>query len=143
MRFDQASPSTVMVRSVKAGICLREDASLWRIAEGGQKCDIQRELVDAIEEGKKIKDLSKSHPDYIFKDIWPETAVEDTAKGEIVVFGTRNYIPHSLRGEFMKPLHSSHMSADTMYKTLGGILAWEGFKNNLRQLVANCTECTE
>ena len=32
--------ATVMVRSVKAGICVREDASLWRIAEGGQKCDI-------------------------------------------------------------------------------------------------------
>ena len=77
--------------------------------------------MDAIKEGKKIKDLSKSHPAYMFKDIWSEGAVEDTAKGEIVVFGTRTYIPHSLGGEFMKLLHSSHMSADTMYKTVRGI----------------------
>ena len=42
--FQRAS---VMVRSVKAGICVREEASFWKVAEGGDKCDTQRQLIDA------------------------------------------------------------------------------------------------
>ena len=47
----------------------------------------------AIKEGRRIKDLSKSHPAFAFKDIWEEAGVESTVKGEIVVFNSRVYIP--------------------------------------------------
>ena len=76
----------------------------------------------------------------MFKEIWGEAAVEKMDKGEVVMFGTRTYIPCSLRGEFMKFLH---MSADTMYKTFCSIWVWEGIKNNLKQLVDNCPECLD
>ena len=32
--------ASVMVRSVRSGVCVTEIASLWRITEGGQVCDI-------------------------------------------------------------------------------------------------------
>ena len=54
---------------------------------------IQRQLVDTIRGGNKIQELSKNHPTWMFKDIWAEAAVEDTAKGEVVVFGTKTYRP--------------------------------------------------
>ena len=39
----------------------------------------------------------------------------------------------------MYKLHSSHMSTALMQKTICGVWIWEGLKNNLDQLVQNCS----
>ena len=77
------------------------------MAEEGKSCEVQKQMLEAIKEGKQIKELNKTHPAYNFKDIWAGAGIENTARGEIVIFNTRTYIQASLRNQFMKLLYSS------------------------------------
>ena len=100
-------------------------------------------MIRAIKEGRRIKELDKSHPARAFRYIWEEAGVEDTMKGEVIVFNSRVFIPASLREHFLKLLHSSHMSAEKMWKTVREIWAWPGLKNDINQMTQNYSTCSD
>ena len=54
------------VRKAKAETITHEDTSLWQVAEEGKSYEVQQQLIKAIKEGRKIRELSKSHPARIF-----------------------------------------------------------------------------
>ena len=51
------------------------------------------------------------------------------------------YIPESLRPEFLKHLHRSHLAFDAMMRRVKGAIFWPGLKNDVKVLVENCSAC--
>ena len=110
---------------------------IWRVPIKSEKCTTTRNLIEA----KRFK-LASRLPK-LQRTTQPDQAVVQTDRGLIFGFGDRFYIPSSLRKDFMLRLNSTNMSADMMFKTIKLIRYREGLKNNLSQLVNNCTSCQD
>ena len=106
---------SVLVRTVKSQETTREDGSLWKVAERTADCKETKNIIEAVKKGLEVKELPTDHPGRTLADIWQNAGVENAAKGEILTFGEKVFIPKAMRRELLQTLHSTHLGEDRMF----------------------------
>ena len=78
--------ASVLVWSVKADKVKKEDASICEMATRREQCPTKRRLVEAVNASKRSSEVEADHPARALSDVWDEASVEQTDRGEILMF---------------------------------------------------------
>ena len=80
---------SVLVKTVRSQSTTWEDASIWKVATRTAECTETQKIIEAVKQGRGMKELPKEHPARTLSDIWDDAGVEETRKGEVLTFGEK------------------------------------------------------
>jgi hypothetical protein len=101
-----------------------------------------QEVVTAVRsglyDGKKIKNLRRSHPALQYRGQWDYMAVEDV----FLTFHGRLVVPEAARAQVLATLHIQHPGVTKTLMDARQLYFWPGMTNAIELMVSRCAECT-
>ena len=129
----------IIIRHVTEGI---EDEALEGIAKIVEAEGDYQEVVTTIRketyDGKKIKNLPKSHPANQYRSRWHDIAV----KGIFLTYQGRLVVPEAARPEVLANFHIQQSSISKTLMDARQLYFWPGMTNAIELMISRCKECT-
>jgi hypothetical protein len=107
----------------------RADRVLREMREVAEKDESYKELIAAVQEGKKLPAGFKGNDGRF--------SVDDG----LVLLGQRLVVPQALRKEVLKRLHASHQGIERTLRRARQTVFWPGITSDIKATVENCEAC--
>ena len=121
---------------------VEKDMQLQPLLQAARCDEAYVALLDALENGKDIKDLPPSHPAKAYKSVWTELSVVGENTNRLLVYdGHRIVVPLAYRQEILRRLHLSHAGIAKTRKQAQELYYWPGITNEIKALVEGCQAC--
>ena len=120
--------------------CILGQSSLVaEIRKAAKACPTYSSIHAALSSGKEPLVLPPSHPGHTLQNVWHRLSVLDD---DLICLDSRClYVPSQCRREVLELLHRPHPGIVRMYKTARIHYYWPGLKNDVTNLVQNCSAC--
>ena len=130
-----ATTTTTPVRA-----CLVGNSSLVSKLRGeASACPSYRAIVAAFRGGMDLAQLPASHPARQLRNVWHDLSLVD--EDLLCVDGCRIFVPIGCRKSVLDRLHGAHPGITRMYYTARKHYFWPGLKNDVTNVVNQCTDC--
>ena len=96
-------------------------------------------LIDAAVQGKKVTDLSPTHPAKQYCAFWNNLSLMDNCL--LVLNNSRLVIPTLARLEILKKLHHSHSGIVKTKQLARSLSYWPTMSTEIEHMIHNCESC--
>ena len=118
-----------------------EDAALEEMSNIAAADKDYQEVVATIRgrqyDGKKIRNLHKSHPANQYRSQWDSMTVD----GIFLTYHGRMVVPEAARPEVLANLHIQHTGVSKTLMDARQLYYWPGMTNAIELMISQCTEC--
>ena len=111
-------------------------AGMYASAQGDQKYS---SIVEALLQGKDIKNLPPGHPAKQLANVWNCLSVKDDVL--IILDGSRIVVPYSCRPSVLRQLHFSHSGIARTRAFARSLFFWPGITNDIKMMIEACAKC--
>lgn len=110
------------------------DPLLKQIQEHSRKDEVAQRIKRAIEAKWTTKADNNLEPFLAFPHelIWQD---------DLLFKGSACFVPRSLRADFFRRIHRTHLARDAMFRRARDTIFWSGLKQDFEAVVSNCTAC--
>ena len=102
-------------------------------------CDVYKQIVTALIEGKTPKNFPNSHPTKLLQDVWHQLSISDD--NQIILDNMRIMIPKSCYNKIIQLLHKSHSRIAKTLATAKRYYYWPKMKYDLNNAIDEREEC--
>ena len=136
---EEGEDTDVLIRNI---FCRDEapDLALHELSEAALSDAAYQEVIRAVQDRKDLQNLSDDHPGQWFKNQWDALSVEETYG--LLLYHERIVVPRLARKKILELLHIQHTGITKTYQNARQLYFWHAMKNDIKNLVSSCDECT-
>ena len=128
--------SDVLVQTI---VVSEMDPALKRIVEVAGLDEEYQQVAAALAERKKIRELQRGHPAWMFKKQWNFMGIQD--QYGLIVYNGRIVVPEEARKQVLQKLHIQHTGQVKTYQNARQLYFWPNMRNSINQMVESCPQC--
>lgn len=117
---------------------LYEDPNLSNIHEAAQNDKDYLEIIEAINNGKNIKNLPPAHPAKLYGNIFNELSVQD---GIIIRNDSQIIVPKAERNHILDLIHIPHCGITKTKEQQRQLYYWPQIGKDIERICSQCEEC--